>query len=146
MEQPEGFAVPGKEKEVFKLMNSLYGLKQAPKQWHTKFDQTILSNEFKIDDVINVFTYSELGSHCMPIYGWHADDDQGQRPQLIWTFILQRIKVKVSLNWTMQSVGNLMYVMICTWPDIAYTISKVIWYTSNPNQIIGWQWTEFWDT
>jgi len=32
MSQPEGFAEPGKEKKVCKLVKSLYGLKQAPKQ------------------------------------------------------------------------------------------------------------------
>ena len=50
MEQPEGFVVPGKEKKVCRLIKSLYGLKQAPKQWHAKFDQTMLSNGFKINE------------------------------------------------------------------------------------------------
>ncbi|XP_070003048.1 uncharacterized protein [Nicotiana sylvestris] len=50
MEQPEGFVVPGKEKKVCKLVKSLYGLKQVPKQWHAKFDQTMLANGFKINE------------------------------------------------------------------------------------------------
>ena len=50
MEQPGGFFVPGKEKKVCKLVKSLYGLKQAPKQWHAKFDQTMLTNVFKINE------------------------------------------------------------------------------------------------
>ena len=49
IEQPEGFVVPGKEKKVCKLIKSLYGLKQAPKQWHAKFDKTMLSNGFRIN-------------------------------------------------------------------------------------------------
>ena len=32
MEQPEGFATPGRERKVCRLVKSLYGLKQAPKQ------------------------------------------------------------------------------------------------------------------
>ena len=36
MEQPEGFAVPGQEKKVYRLVKSIYGLKQAPMQWHKK--------------------------------------------------------------------------------------------------------------
>ncbi|KAK4358278.1 hypothetical protein RND71_023888 [Anisodus tanguticus] len=50
MKQPEGFVVPGKERKVCKLVKSLYGLKQAPKQWHAKFDQTMLANGFKINE------------------------------------------------------------------------------------------------
>ena len=49
MEQPEGFIVPSKEKKVCRLVKSLYGLKQTPKQWHAKFDQTMLANRFKIN-------------------------------------------------------------------------------------------------
>ncbi|KAK6140627.1 hypothetical protein DH2020_025627 [Rehmannia glutinosa] len=50
MEQPEGFVAPDQEKKVCKLIRSLYGLKQAPKQWHLKFDNTILPNGFKINE------------------------------------------------------------------------------------------------
>ncbi|KAF3645400.1 putative tyrosyl-DNA phosphodiesterase 2-like [Capsicum annuum] len=50
MEQPEGFVIPEKENKVCKLIKSLYGLKQAPKQWHAKFDQTMVANEFKINE------------------------------------------------------------------------------------------------
>ncbi|GJW92555.1 retrovirus-related pol polyprotein from transposon TNT 1-94 [Tanacetum coccineum] len=46
MKQPEGFVLPGHENRVCKLKKSLYGLKQAPKQWHDKFDKSILSNGF----------------------------------------------------------------------------------------------------
>ncbi|GJY14156.1 retrovirus-related pol polyprotein from transposon TNT 1-94 [Tanacetum coccineum] len=46
MKQPEGFVLPGHENKVCKLKKSLYGLKQAPKQWHDKFDTSILSNGF----------------------------------------------------------------------------------------------------
>ncbi|KAL0315203.1 UNVERIFIED_CONTAM: Retrovirus-related Pol polyprotein from transposon TNT 1-94 [Sesamum calycinum] len=46
MDQPEGFVAHGNERKVCKLVKSLYGLKQAPKQWHEKFDQTILAFGF----------------------------------------------------------------------------------------------------
>ena len=42
--------VTGKEKKVCKLVKSLYELKQAPKQWHAKFDQTMLASGFKINE------------------------------------------------------------------------------------------------
>ena len=31
-------------------MKSLYGLKQAPKQWHEKFDNVMMSHDFKINE------------------------------------------------------------------------------------------------
>ena len=46
MDQPDGFVVKGEETKVCKFLKSLYGLKQAPKQWHEKFDRTLLSAGF----------------------------------------------------------------------------------------------------
>ncbi|KAL0290121.1 UNVERIFIED_CONTAM: Retrovirus-related Pol polyprotein from transposon TNT 1-94 [Sesamum angustifolium] len=50
MDQPEGFVAHGNERKVCKLIKSLYGLKQAPKQWHEKFDQTILAFGFTVNE------------------------------------------------------------------------------------------------
>ncbi|KAL2239930.1 UNVERIFIED_CONTAM: Retrovirus-related Pol polyprotein from transposon TNT 1-94 [Sesamum indicum] len=50
MDQPEGFVAHGNEYKVCKLVKSLYGLKQAPKQWHKKFDKTILASGFTVNE------------------------------------------------------------------------------------------------
>ncbi|KAL0430542.1 UNVERIFIED_CONTAM: Retrovirus-related Pol polyprotein from transposon TNT 1-94 [Sesamum radiatum] len=50
MDQPEGFVAHGNERKVCKLVKSLYGLKQAPKQWHEKFDKTILAFDFTVNE------------------------------------------------------------------------------------------------
>ncbi|KAL2243593.1 UNVERIFIED_CONTAM: Retrovirus-related Pol polyprotein from transposon TNT 1-94 [Sesamum indicum] len=50
MDQPEGFVAHGNEHKVCKLVKSLYGLKQAPKQWHEKFDKTILAFGFTVNE------------------------------------------------------------------------------------------------
>ncbi|KAL0374258.1 UNVERIFIED_CONTAM: Retrovirus-related Pol polyprotein from transposon TNT 1-94 [Sesamum radiatum] len=50
MDQHEGFVTRGNERKVCKLVKSLYGLKQAPKQWHEKFDKTILAFGFTINE------------------------------------------------------------------------------------------------
>ena len=50
MDQPDGFVVKGQESKVPKLLKSLYGLKQAPKHWHEKFDRTLTSAGFVINE------------------------------------------------------------------------------------------------
>jgi hypothetical protein len=50
MDQSEGFVVKGQEGMVCKLVKSFYGLKQAPKQWHDKFDRTLTSVGFVINE------------------------------------------------------------------------------------------------
>ena len=65
MKQPEGFVLKGQENKVcklFKLVKSLYGLKQAPKQWHQKFDETILSFGFKLNQA-DKCVYSKFDNH-----------------------------------------------------------------------------------
>ena len=47
MKQPKGFVLKGQDNKVCKLVKLLHGLKQASKQWHQKFDETILSFGFK---------------------------------------------------------------------------------------------------
>ncbi|KAL0418531.1 UNVERIFIED_CONTAM: Retrovirus-related Pol polyprotein from transposon TNT 1-94 [Sesamum radiatum] len=73
MEQPEGFVVPGQEKKVCRLVKSLYGLKQAPKQWHEKFDWTILSNGFKINEC-DKCVYAKSTQHSFIIVCLYVDD------------------------------------------------------------------------
>jgi hypothetical protein len=50
MDQPDGFVAKGQESKVCKLLKSLYGLKQAPKQLHEKFDRTLTSAGFVINE------------------------------------------------------------------------------------------------
>ena len=45
--QPEGYAVKGKEQNVFKLSKALYGLKQAPRAWNVKLDKSLKKDGFQ---------------------------------------------------------------------------------------------------
>jgi hypothetical protein len=61
MAQPDGFIVKGQEDNVCKLMKSLYGLKQAPKQWHEKFDVTLISVGFSVNEADRCVYYHHGG-------------------------------------------------------------------------------------
>ncbi|PHT43509.1 ATP phosphoribosyltransferase 1, chloroplastic [Capsicum baccatum] len=198
MEQPEGFVVPGKENKVCKLVKSLYGLKQAPKQWHAKFDQTMLANGFKINECDKCVYIKDTPNHQV-IVCLYVDDmliisrdicdinatkrmleskfdmkDLGvadvilgirihRTPQglaLSQSHYIEKVldkfkymefdiaKTPLDANFALRKnegesdsqleyarvLGCLMYIMNCTRPDIACTISKLSRYTSNPNK------------
>nr|CAN62530.1 hypothetical protein VITISV_029281 [Vitis vinifera] len=47
VEQPEEFAVKGKEDKVYQLRKALYGLKQAPRAWYNRINAHLLGLGFK---------------------------------------------------------------------------------------------------
>ncbi|WVZ99677.1 LOW QUALITY PROTEIN: hypothetical protein U9M48_044940 [Paspalum notatum var. saurae] len=47
----------GQESKVCKLLKSLYGSKQAPKQWHEKFDTTLTSAGFAVNEADSCVYY-----------------------------------------------------------------------------------------
>jgi hypothetical protein len=59
VEQPEGFAVPGKEDWVLLLNKALYGLKQSPRAWFLKIAPTLVGFDFKqCDSDSCIFVYT----------------------------------------------------------------------------------------
>ena len=48
-----------------KLLKSLYGLKQAPKQWHEKFDITLTSAGFVINEADRGVYYHHGGAKML---------------------------------------------------------------------------------
>ena len=73
MEQHEGYYALGQEKKVCKLVKLLYELKQAPKQWHEKFDNVIISHDFKINECDNC-VYVKDTEHGYVIVCLYVDD------------------------------------------------------------------------
>jgi hypothetical protein len=61
MTQPDGFVVKCQEDKVCKLMKSLYDLKKAPKQWHEKFDVTLISAGFNVNEADRCVYYHHGG-------------------------------------------------------------------------------------
>jgi hypothetical protein len=61
MDQPDVFVANGQEGKVCKLLKSLYGLKQAPKQWHEKFNRTLTSIGFVVNEADKCVYYQYGG-------------------------------------------------------------------------------------
>jgi hypothetical protein len=61
MTEPNRFVVKVQEDKVCKLIKSLYGLKQAPKQWHKKFDVTLISACFSVNEADRCVYYRHGG-------------------------------------------------------------------------------------
>ena len=60
IDQPDGFVANDQEGMVCKLLKSLYGLKQASKQWHEKFDRTLTSDGFVVNEA-DKYVYYRYG-------------------------------------------------------------------------------------
>jgi hypothetical protein len=73
MNQSDGFAVKGQEGMVCKLLKSFYGLKQAAKQWHEKFDKTLTSVDFVVNEADKYVYYCFGGGEGVILY-LYVDD------------------------------------------------------------------------
>jgi hypothetical protein len=73
MTQSDGFVVKDQEDKVCKLQKSLYGVKQAPKQWHEKFDLTLISADFSVNKV-DRYVYDRHGGGQGVILYLYIDD------------------------------------------------------------------------
>jgi hypothetical protein len=72
MKQPDGFVAPRQENKVYRLKKSLYGLKQAPKQCHEKFDRTLTSVGFVVNEA-DTCVYYRFGGGKGVIMCLYAD-------------------------------------------------------------------------
>jgi hypothetical protein len=73
MEQPAGFVANSQEGSMCKLLKSLYGLKQAHKQWHEKFDRTLTSVDFVVNEADKCVYYRYGGGEGV-ILCMYVDD------------------------------------------------------------------------
>ena len=55
---------------VCKLKKSLYGLRQASKQWHEKFDKTLTSAGFLVNDAHKCVYYKFGGGEGVCVSMW----------------------------------------------------------------------------
>jgi hypothetical protein len=73
IDQPDGFIAKGQEVKVCKLLKCLYGLKQVPNQWHEKFDKTLTSVGFAMNEA-DKYVYYRYGGRNGVILCLYVDD------------------------------------------------------------------------
>ena len=102
MDQPDGFVIKGQENKVCKLLKSLYGLKQAPKQWHEKFDTTLISAGFSVNEADRCVYYRHSGGEGV-ILCLYVDDILIFGTNLD---IIKEVKSFLCQNFDMKDLGE----------------------------------------
>ena len=102
MDQPDGFVANGQEDKVGKLLKSLYGLKQAPKQWHEKFDRTLTSAGFVVNEADKCVYYRYGGDEGV-ILCLYVDDILIFGSSLK---VIEEVKEFLSKNFEMKDLGE----------------------------------------
>jgi hypothetical protein len=102
MDQSDGFVAKGQEDKACKLLKSLYGPKQAPKQWHEKFDKTLTSAGFAVNEA-DKCVYYRYGGREGVILCLYVDD--------ILIFenninVIKEVKDFLSSNFEMKDLGE----------------------------------------
>ena len=102
MDQPEGFIADGQENKVCRLLKSLYGLKQAPKQWHERFDNTLTSNGFSVNEADTCVYYRYGGGEAVMLC-LYVDDILIFGSNLN---VIEEVKKLLSSNFEMKDLGE----------------------------------------
>jgi hypothetical protein len=102
MTQPDGFIVEGHEDKVCKLYKSLYGLKQAPKQWHEKFNLTLISAGFSVNEADRCVYYRYAGGQRV-ILCLYVDDILIFGTSLD---VINEVKIFLCQNFDMKDLGE----------------------------------------
>jgi hypothetical protein len=102
MKQLEGFVTHGQENMVCRLRKSLYGLKQAPKQWHEKFDRTLTSAGFVLNEADTCVYYRFVGCKGV-ILCLYVNDILILRTSID---VINDVKSFLSQNFDMKDLGE----------------------------------------
>ena len=101
MQQLDGFVLDGQEGKMCKLLKSLYGLKHAPKQWHDKFNTTLTSSGFVVNEADKCVYYRHGGDEGV-ILCLYVDDILIFGTNLK---VIEEVKSFLSQNFEMKDLG-----------------------------------------
>nr|CAE01619.3 OSJNBa0042L16.8 [Oryza sativa Japonica Group] len=102
MDQPDGYVLEDQKGMVCKLLKSLYGLKQAPKQWHEKFDTTLTSAGFVVNEADKCVYYRYDGGEGV-ILCLYVDDILIFGTSLN---VIEEVKDYLSKSFEMKDLGE----------------------------------------
>ena len=103
MEQPEGFKIPGHERDVLRLHRALYGLKQAGLAWWKALDESMQELGFdRLKSDAGIFYYKHKRTE-MVVAIVYVDDALFCGPDLK---IIKLIKGKFMQKWECRDLGD----------------------------------------
>jgi len=102
MEQPEGFHVPGREREVLKLLRALYGLKQAGLAWWRTLRESMIKLGFTgLTSDAGLFIWRN--EHTFVIAVIYVDDSIFCGPD---KELVNALKAKFMARWECRDLGD----------------------------------------
>lgn len=143
MKQPEGYVVPGKEKQVWKLEKSFYGLKQAPQAWHELVEKVIMSFGFKRSSAEPCLYYKFVAGKLvmvalyvddMLVFGPNENEIKKVQTRLFGRFEMKDLGVpekflgmnlKVTANSIEISLESYIDKMLAEFPDEDFRSAKI---------------------
>ncbi|GJY28610.1 retrovirus-related pol polyprotein from transposon TNT 1-94 [Tanacetum coccineum] len=135
--RPPGFE-EGTGNKVCLLKKSLYGLKQSLRQWYKRFDVYMISNGFSRNNYDSCVYFKEFALGMYIYLSLYVDDMLiacKSKSKIEYTNgLLQKEFDMKELGPARKILGSLMYLMVCTRPDIAYAVSIVSRYLANPGK------------
>ena len=124
VEQPQGFAIKGKEDNVYKLKKALYGLKQAPRAWYSEIDSYFNNKGFQRSKSEPTLYIKKQGNTGILIVSLYVDD-------LVFTGnskkMLDDFKKEMMKKYEMSDLGLLHYFLgyeICQNGDGVFVCQK----------------------
>lgn len=99
LHQPEGFAVKGRESEVYRLHKSLYGLKQASRTWNQKFDDFLTKFGLTASQADPCVYYLRDGPNITIVAIWVDDGLVASSKKELLSDIIQYLKIHFEITF-----------------------------------------------